>query len=67
MVQVASLIGEITRAKNELERSEALRGELEVSLSRALVLLESCSVAISRNDRHALEQLAGVIGEFLSK
>jgi len=65
MVQVASLIGEVARVKNELERVEVLRKEAEVSLSRALVLLESCSVGIARNDRHSLEQLAGVIGEFL--
>ena len=67
MVQVASLIGEVARVKKELERSEGLRGELEASLARAVTLLENSAIAISRNDRHSLEQLAGLIGEFLEQ
>ena len=36
MVQIATLVGEVTRLKNELERVDALRKESETSLSRAV-------------------------------
>jgi hypothetical protein len=67
MVQVASLIGEVARVKNELERVEVLRKEAETALVRSLLLLENCVNAIGGNDRDAMEKTGGAAREFLDR